>query len=252
MHLNFKDLFRKAVPQKDRPTDRKVEAPGLPPSPTRASSQIRSLVSQYCVGKGLEIGPGKQPYCDRANTIFLDKHTQNRDGMPDPDIVSDASSVPVPDDHFDFLLSSHCLEHCPNTLKTLYEWKRVIKPGGILFLVLPHAERTFDRHRQLTTLEHHIRDFETVTGEHDDSHFTEMKEGWLKCEDIEELRKQYERDWGAPIWDFDFRMKHNVLHYHVWTQDETVDVIKYIRLKILYVVDVVAERNDSFLVIAKK
>jgi hypothetical protein len=54
------------------------------------------------------------------------------------------------------------------------------------------------------------------------------------------------------MWDFESRVEHDVIHYHVWTQNEVIDVLKYIGLKILYVVDILPERDDSFLVIAKK
>jgi len=230
-----------------------MQAAGIIPYiPVLPTPLIDTLIKKYCTGKGLEIGPGKHPCCDPKNTLFLDKHTDNQDGAPNADIVSDASQLPVYDCYFDFLFSSHCLEHCPNTLKTLYEWKRVIKPGSIMFLVLPHGDRIFDKHRAKTDLEHHIRDFQTLTDKHDYSHVDEIKEGWSKNEDFEELKKQFERDWGFQMWDFESRVEHDVIHYHVWTQNEVIDVLKYIGLKILYVVDILPERDDSFLVIAKK
>ena len=214
--------------------------------------RIKALIEQYCPGRGVEIGPGKHPYCNAARTVFLDKHTNNKDGTPSPDIVSDAWQVPVTDTQFDFLFSSHCLEHCPNTLKTLYEWKRVMKPGGTMFLILPHGDRTFDRYRAKTTLQHHISDFEALNDAPDYSHVEEIKAGWSKNADFEAGKTRYEAEWAASVWDFDFRIKNGVIHYHVWTQNEMIDLLKFIGLRILYVMDIVPERNDSFLVIARK
>jgi SAM-dependent methyltransferase len=52
--------------------------------------------------------------------------------------ISEASDLKgIGSDKYDFLLASHCLEHCANSIKTVKEWLRVIKPGGCLLLVLP-------------------------------------------------------------------------------------------------------------------
>ncbi len=44
-----------------------------------------------------------------------------------------------PDGSLDFVFSSHCLEHLERVGKrALRLWLRKLKPGGILFLYLPH------------------------------------------------------------------------------------------------------------------
>lgn len=212
---------------------------------------IRPLIRYYCTGKGIEIGAGKHPYCDPATTLFLDKYTDNKDGTPKPDIISDASEIPCPDETYDYVFSSHVLEHMQNTIRTIKEWERVLKKGGILFLVLPHGDRTFDRHREKTTLQHHIDDYDNLTDEYDFSHNEEIKRGWSKNEDFDG-GKSYKEKWGADVWDFDFRLQNGVIHFHVWTQDEIVELLKYLGIKILAVAEVVPERVDSFLVIAKR
>ena len=50
----------------------------------------------------------------------------------------------IGDATYDFVLSSHNLEHIANPLKALQNWKRVLKPRGFLLLVLPDKHRTFD------------------------------------------------------------------------------------------------------------
>ena len=254
--MKMKDALKRVSPPRVRRFLRLVQtqlsSSSTPPPARSRQTQVKFLIEQYCTGKGIEIGPGKHPYCDSARALFLDRYIDNKDGSRNPDIVSDASRVPVTDSYFDFLFSAHCLEHCPNTLNTLYEWKRVIRPGGVIFLVLPHGDRTFDRHRAKTTLQHHISDYAVPIKEPDYSHVDEMREGWSKNDGSEELERKYEREWGAPVWDFEFRIKNSVLHYHVWTQNEMIDILQYVGLKILYVVDALPERDDSFLVIAKK
>jgi len=41
---------------------------------------------------------------------------------------------------YDFILSSHTLEHIANPLHALSEWVRVLKEKGLLVLVVPHRE----------------------------------------------------------------------------------------------------------------
>ncbi len=53
------------------------------------------------------------------------------------DILAEADAIPVPSESEEFVLSSHVIEHCPNFLKTLWEWYRIIKPGGFLYLIAP-------------------------------------------------------------------------------------------------------------------
>jgi SAM-dependent methyltransferase len=67
---------------------------------------------------------------------------------------------------YDFLLSSHNLEHFANPIKGLKEWQRVVKPGGHLVIVLPHYAKTlYDHPRTPTTLQHMMVDYERDTGE---------------------------------------------------------------------------------------
>jgi SAM-dependent methyltransferase len=78
------------------------------------------------------------------------------------------------DGAYDFVLSSHALEHLANPLKALIEWRRVTRPGGALVMVLPHYAGTFDHRRPVTTLAHLIDDHERNRGEDDDTHVEEV------------------------------------------------------------------------------
>lgn len=80
----------------------------------------------------------------------------------------------IPDATYDFVLSSHCLEHLANPLAALREWARVTRDGGHLLLILPDPQGTFDHRRPITTIDHLRHDFTQHTGEDDLTHLPEI------------------------------------------------------------------------------
>ena len=69
----------------------------------------------------------------------------NVDARPAPHIhfVSDVTDLPMfPDNHADLVYACHVLEHIPHPRlrKTLWEWGRILKPGGVLRLAVPDFE----------------------------------------------------------------------------------------------------------------
>ena len=82
----------------------------------------------------------------------------------------------VDDSSYDFVLSSHNLEHFANPVKALKEWQRILKPGGALILVLPYYRHTFDHRRDPTPVDHMFDDFEKGMSEDDLTHLPEILE----------------------------------------------------------------------------
>jgi predicted SAM-dependent methyltransferase len=82
----------------------------------------------------------------------------------------------IADHRYDFLLSSHNLEHISNPIKALKEWIRVVKARGAMIIVLPDYRRTFDHRRKPTPVEHMIEDYERGMDERDLTHLTEILE----------------------------------------------------------------------------
>src|SRR5207248_8855344 len=56
------------------------------------------------------------------------------------------------------------------------EWRRLLRPGGTLVLVLPARDGTFDHRRPVTTMSHLVEDFESSMGEDDLTHLPEVME----------------------------------------------------------------------------
>lgn len=91
--------------------------------------------------------------------------------------VADATDLgEIPTSTYDFLLSSNCLEHVANPIRALTEWRRVIKPGGALVLVLPNKKSNFDHRRPVTHFEHLLDDFSRDVAEDDLTHLDEILE----------------------------------------------------------------------------
>lgn len=221
--------------------------------PMPAQPFINQLVRAYCVGAGLEIGPGKLPYCDPSRTTFVDKHPEASDGMTRPDLIADAADLPVADASQDYVFSAHVLEHAPDTIRALEEWLRVLKSAGVLFLVLPHGDRTFDRHRAKTPLSHHIEDRARRGGAPDHSHDAEARAGMEMLDDLKAVTAAHHRAFGdGTMWDFDHRLAHDAMHYHVWTQDEIVRLLQHLDVGICAVVEQPRDRPDSFAVVGRK
>lgn len=102
-----------------------------PPSETE---KIRDIVSDYCKGKGVDFGA-------RHDKIKPDALGVDRDDVFDIDMVLDVSKpLPFKDEVFDYVFSSHCLEHIEDTEETLKEWLRVLAKDGYIILYLPHAD----------------------------------------------------------------------------------------------------------------
>jgi SAM-dependent methyltransferase len=49
----------------------------------------------------------------------------------------DLQAIDLPDSSLDIVLTSHVLEHVPDTAKALKELFRVVRPGGRVFLMVP-------------------------------------------------------------------------------------------------------------------
>lgn len=135
----------------------------------------------------------------------------------------------IKSESYDFVISAHVLEHVANPLTALFEWKRVVKNGGVLLLIVPHKQGTFDHKRPITKLDHLIRDYENEIDEDDMSHLSEI----LRMHDLlmDPQAKTYD--------DFVTRAKDNFknrcLHHHVFVTEEAVRMIDYVGLKILFV-----------------
>jgi SAM-dependent methyltransferase len=128
-----------------------------------------ALAHKYCVGKGIEIGGSAHnpfglntlnvDFTDSIETDFKREEIRRYGVALKVDIVADGDNMPLPDERQDFIVSAHVPEHFTNPIKALLEWDRLIRPARIIFMIVPHKERTFDKHNVRTSLQHLIEDF---------------------------------------------------------------------------------------------
>jgi len=135
----------------------------------------------------------------------------------------------VADHSYDFVLSSHNLEHFANPVKALKEWQRVIRPGGGLILVLPNGKRTFDHRREPTEVAHLLEDYERNTLEDDLTHLPEI----LQKHDLS-------MDSGVGTTEeFHLRSLNNFenrcLHHHVFDENNSRDLLIQLGIEVLAV-----------------
>ncbi|MGA2220142.1 MAG: class I SAM-dependent methyltransferase [Terracidiphilus sp.] len=117
--------------------------------------------------------------CDFSSTTVWAEHSNSfvfdPEKAPGRNFFCDGSDLaPVADSSYDFVLSSHNLEHFANPVKALREWQRVAKPGGILVLALPNHKYTFDHRRKPTPVSHMMADYEANMPESDLTHLPDI------------------------------------------------------------------------------
>ncbi len=135
----------------------------------------------------------------------------------------------IEDETYDFLLSSHCLEHCGNAIKAIIEWKRVVKRNGYLLIVVPDKANTFDHNRPLTTLNHFIEDFNNTMGEDDLSHMEEI----LEYHDLTMDKRAGNKEEFAKR--SLLNLENRCLHHHTFDQNNLTELLKYAGLKIIQI-----------------
>lgn len=143
--------------------------------------------------------------------------------------IAEATDInQVKDSAYDFVLSSHSLEHVANPLKALFEWRRILKNYGLLVLVLPKKESTFDHKRNYTSISHLIEDFKNETNEKDNTHYEEI----INLHDIS-------RDAGVSSKEELVArtlegFKNRCIHHHVFSFEVIQEMLKYAGFSVLH------------------
>jgi SAM-dependent methyltransferase len=144
------------------------------------------LAATYARGVGLEIGAFFTPWPVPAGSTvrFADSRTKaelerwaeidsnvgahNKVNIPETDYICKAEwLLTVPHNTFDFVLSSHVLEHCFDPILALSSWLMVLKTGGHIIMAVPNKDHTFDKQRPLSDIAELVDQFLRADTERD-------------------------------------------------------------------------------------
>ena len=123
-----------------------------------AFRKIPIIGTKWLHGTGIEIGAQDTPI-KNILPIYVDRFTEFAGTKCLVDVVADGMALPFQAGSLDYIASSHLFEHLPNPILTLCNWYQLLKPGGIIYLVVPDRRFTFDRFRARTPLSHLLEDF---------------------------------------------------------------------------------------------
>ena len=140
------------------------------------------LARQWLQGKGVELGRGAHnplapadcisvAPCDGVRylnepdlidyQVYAAEQERYGKGVARVDLVAEDSALPWADAELDYIASSHVLEHVPDIFSAWLEWGRVLRPGGISFIIVPKRDALVeDSVRPITGLEAHIEAFQ--------------------------------------------------------------------------------------------
>ena len=186
-------------------------------------------------GHGLEIGALTYPlplppgasvrYVDLLTVEDARRHFPElqSQAIVEPDLLAPADRLAaVADASQDFVVAHHVLEHLEDPIAALHEWRRVLRPGGLLFLGLPDPRRTFDRNRPRTGLAH-------VTRDHDDGPSPARRERdlvayreWVR--NFREGRTDAQVDFWARL----LQRAGYAIHFHVWLPEDARALIAHV------------------------
>ncbi len=101
-------------------------------------------LAPFCQGKGIDVGCGHRKVS--SGCIGVDLIARGDKG--EHGVVANQTSVAdiqasgddlhmFGDGELDYVVARHNLEHYVDVVKTLCEWRRVLKPGGVMAIVVP-------------------------------------------------------------------------------------------------------------------
>jgi len=94
---------------------------------TKTRAKFSALENKIFCGKGIDIGCGDDPIHETARP-FDKKH-------------GDANKISkYITEKFDYVFSSHCLEHMLDPYKAIEEWWKLVKLNGYMFIVVPDED----------------------------------------------------------------------------------------------------------------
>lgn len=195
----------------------------------------QDLSNKYASGTGIEIGAFCSPFPTnpRINKIiYLDKRShadliewRNKDPnvsndafIPPVDIIDTSASLEsVESNQFDFLVSSHQLEHVYCPINSILNHIRIVKVNGYVIYAIPLNNNPIDKDRVPTSFDHmmnHFFDCDSVPIEDHFDEYLRVVDKMIDPSKRKERIKEMIRD-NADI------------HFHCWNVEGIKDLFKW-------------------------
>jgi predicted SAM-dependent methyltransferase len=200
------------------------------------SSPKRSELARWLTGQGIELGALHQPlavqpgvrveYVDRLSVADLRQQypeLASLDLVPVSHIGSAEDLTELGDDSLDFVIACHVLEHLEDPTRALHEIHRVLRDGGIFFCALPEPRVTFDREREMTSVDHLVRDHPAGLTSRQD-HFVDWVENVERHQPWWQTERPDPQERLRVLLDMDYS-----IHFHVWRPDTFLDFLGAVR-----------------------
>ncbi len=124
----------------------------------------------------------------------------------------------VEPESLDFIVANHFIEHTEDPIGTIAAHLERLRGGGILFMAVPDKRYTFDSGRELTKIEHLLRDHRDGPASSRDQHYLEFARYFKRMEgDAAEREAERVRESGYSI------------HFHVWTRESFGELLQHLR-----------------------
>ena len=92
-------------------------------------------------------------YTDNMNTVFkINEEILCGEKLP-VDYVANGDDLPFDDNTWDYVISSHVIEHFFDPIAAVNEWLRVVKPGGFVYIIGPKQDALSEEDRPPTTVQ---------------------------------------------------------------------------------------------------
>jgi hypothetical protein len=133
----------------------------------------KDIVGGLLKSPGVEIGAFTTPI-PGIKPIYVDRFSEYANQQTLAEYRGDSADLPFHDSSLEYVATSHVIEHVANPLAAILEWYRVLRDGGIIYMVVPDRRLIFDRTRELTPVDHMIEDFRNSVTQSDPTHIREF------------------------------------------------------------------------------
>lgn len=197
----------------------------------------------FCSGKGLEIGALSKPYAfsKDCHIEYADIHDNEmlhtiRRRLPGKNKykghfvkIDHQLKAPrfglemIPDSSYDFIYSSHVLEHSPNPIWAIFEQLRVVNNGGYIYIVIPNKRNTYDFKRNTTHISELVSKYKDMSFDFSLSEALDLVQNTFGHK-LYDANKHRALEYASEI----IEHGEGIHHFYVFDEINTLQMVSYI------------------------